>query len=71
LQSHVLYTNGTVSATFWADQQQTLRMVNDELPKLRKGLQDWGITVGDIAVRKGQPPSPKNPISHQLLDERV
>ncbi|OZG71049.1 hypothetical protein BTA51_23390 [Hahella sp. CCB-MM4] len=70
-QSHVLYTDGTVSATFWADQQHTLKLVNSELPHLRKGLQDWGLQVGDLAVRKGSPPPPQTPISRQLIDERA
>ena len=71
LQSHVLYTNGTVSATFWANQTQTLRLVNKELPALRQGLKDWGIQVGDLAVRKGSPPTLKTPVSYRLLDEEV
>ncbi|WP_020410393.1 flagellar hook-length control protein FliK [Hahella ganghwensis] len=70
-QSHVLYTDGTVSATFWAEKQHTLKLVNTELPRLRKGLQDWGLQVGDLAVRKGAPPPPSTPISKQLIDERA
>ena len=71
LQSHVLYTDGTVSATFWAEQAQTLRTLTEELPRLRNGLQDWGISVGDIAVRRGQPPPPTSPLTHRLLDEKA
>ncbi len=70
-QSHVLYTDGTVSATFWAAQQNTLRLVTSELPKLRKGLVDWGLQVGDLTVRKGTPPPPQSPLSRQLIDERA
>jgi len=70
-QSHVLYTNGTVSATFWADQKNTLRVVTSELPNLRKGLQDWGLQVGDLSVRKGAPPAPQTPLSYQLIDEKA
>jgi len=71
LQSQVLYTNGTVSATFWADQTKTLQLINTELPSLRRGLKEWGVIVGDLAVRRGNPPAPDNPVSHQLLDEKV
>ncbi|ABC31076.1 conserved hypothetical protein [Hahella chejuensis KCTC 2396] len=71
MQSQVLYTEGTVSATFWAMEQRTLGLVTEELPRLRKGLQDWGLEVGDLAVRKGAPPTPSAPISRQLIDERA
>ncbi|AZZ93256.1 flagellar hook-length control protein FliK [Hahella sp. KA22] len=71
MQSQVLYTEGTVSATFWAMEQKTLGLVTEELPRLRKGLQDWGLEVGDLAVRKGAPPTPSAPISRQLIDERA
>jgi hypothetical protein len=70
-QTRMLYSDGTVSATLWAEQKQTLRLIHENLPHLRDGLKQWGLTVGGIEIRHGQPPVPKSPVQRQMIDERA
>ncbi len=71
LQTRLHYFDGTVSATLWAERAPTLRLIHEHLPTLREGLRQWGLTVGGIEVRQGQPPLPQSPVSRQLIDERA
>lgn len=70
-QTRLTFQSGSVSAVLWADRPDTLKRIHSTLPTLRQGLRQWGIEVGDLHVRQGNPPVPENPIQRQMIDERA
>lgn len=70
-QTRMRYSDGTVSATVWAEQPATLKTIHEQIPTLREGLRQWGLTVGELDVRHGRPPVPSSPIQRQMIDERA
>jgi hypothetical protein len=58
----------TVSATLWAEREQTHRRVREEMDYLRAGLESVGVKVTEMQCRLGLPAPRSNPISQQLVD---
>jgi hypothetical protein len=58
----------SVSATLWAEREQTHRRVREEMDYLRAGLESVGVNVTDMQCRLGLPAPRSNPISQQLVD---
>ncbi|WP_417513872.1 flagellar hook-length control protein FliK [Marinobacter sp.] len=60
-----------VSARVWAEKQDTLRQVNEELPLLRRSLKELGLEVTDLECRRGHPSYPATKLEHRLVDTRA
>ncbi|MGO1501929.1 MAG: flagellar hook-length control protein FliK [Marinobacter sp.] len=60
-----------VSARVWAEEQDTLRQVKEELPLLRRSLTDLGLEVTDLECRRGSPSYPTTKLEHRLVDTRA
>ncbi|QSP94375.1 flagellar hook-length control protein FliK [Marinobacter salinisoli] len=61
----------SVSATVWANQQDTLKQVNEQLPLLRKSLSGLGLEVTDLDCRQGRPQASTTRLEHRLVDTRA
>lgn len=57
-----------VSSTIWAEQQQTLKLINREANNFRESLTKLGLTVDDICCRQGQPNTRKARLEQQIVD---
>ncbi len=57
-----------VSSTIWAEQQQTLKLINREANNFRESLIKLGLTVDDICCRQGQPNTRKARLEQQIVD---
>lgn len=57
-----------VAATLWAEREGTHRRVQEQIGYLRSGLESVGVHVTEMNCRLGMPPTPKNPLSQQLVD---
>ncbi|KAA1175199.1 flagellar hook-length control protein FliK [Marinobacter salinexigens] len=60
-----------VSARVWAERQETLRQVNEELPLLRRSLTDLGLEVTDLECRRGRPQGAPTRLEHRLVDTKA
>ncbi|SOB74845.1 hook-length control protein FliK [Marinobacter sp. LV10R510-11A] len=60
-----------VSARVWAEKQDTLKQVNEELPLLRRSLIELGLEVTDLECRRGSPSYPATKLEHRLVDTRA
>ncbi len=60
-----------VSARVWAEKQDTLKQVNEELPLLRRSLTELGLEVTDLECRRGSPSYPATKLEHRLVDTRA
>lgn len=60
-----------VSARVWAEKQDTLKQVNEELPLLRRSLVELGLDVTDLECRRGSPSYPATKLEHRLVDTRA
>ncbi|MDO6440786.1 MULTISPECIES: flagellar hook-length control protein FliK [unclassified Marinobacter] len=60
-----------ISARVWAEKQDTLRQVNEELPLLRQSLTELGLEVTDLECRRGSPSYPATKLEHRLVDTRA
>jgi len=60
-----------VSARVWAEKQETLKQVNEELPLLRRSLVELGLEVTDLECRRGSPSYPTTKLEHRLVDTRA
>ncbi|RBW50017.1 flagellar hook-length control protein FliK [Marinobacter sp. F3R11] len=60
-----------VSARVWAEKQDTLKQVNQELPLLRRSLTELGLDVTDLECRRGSPSYPTTKLEHRLVDTRA
>ncbi|UZE94926.1 flagellar hook-length control protein FliK [Alkalimarinus alittae] len=58
----------TVSTTIWAEEQKTLKLINQETHNLRDSFSELGLTVEDITCRQGQPNMRKTRIDQQIVD---
>jgi len=57
-----------VSATLWAEREQTHRKVQEQIAYLRAGLESVGVNVTEMRCRLGMPPARSNPLSQRLVD---
>ncbi|NWN91676.1 flagellar hook-length control protein FliK [Marinobacter adhaerens] len=60
-----------VSARVWAEKQETLKKVNEELPLLRRSLSELGLEVTNLESRRGSPSAPITKLEHRLVDTRA
>lgn len=60
-----------VSARVWAEKQETLKQVYEELPLLRRSLVELGLEVTDLECRRGSPSYPATKLEHRLVDTRA
>lgn len=67
----VTFRHPSVSAMIWADRQSTLRKVNEELPLLRKSLQELGLDIGELDCRRGLPRQTETRLEHRLVDTKA
>jgi hypothetical protein len=58
----------SVSATLWAEQENTHSRIREELAFLRAGLESVGVRVTEMQCRLGLPAPRENPLSQQLVD---
>ncbi|MDB6062965.1 MAG: hypothetical protein JWM78_3068 [Verrucomicrobiaceae bacterium] len=58
----------SVSATLWAEHEQTHRAVRDEMDFLRAGLESVGVTVTEMQCRHGVAPARTSPLTQRLVD---
>lgn len=57
-----------ISSTIWAEQKETLKMVNNEAKKLRESLTNIGLEVDSINCLHGQPNLKKTRLDQQIVD---
>ncbi|MDX1635836.1 MAG: flagellar hook-length control protein FliK [Marinobacter sp.] len=60
-----------VSARVWAEQQDTLKRVQEELTGLRTRLSDLGLDVVDLECRRGTPQGSATRLEQRLVDTRA
>lgn len=60
-----------VSARVWAEQQDTLKRVKEELTGLRSRLSDLGLDVVDLECRRGTPQGSATRLEQRLVDTRA
>ena len=74
LHAHLSLVDGRVSATIWAEREETASLVDHHLGLLGAGLERAGIAVAHLAARSGRPATgadqPAPPLQC-LLDERA
>lgn len=69
LQAIARLYKGRVSSEFWAEQPNTLQLVNRELDQLRDRLLTRGLEVGDLSCHHGSPPEPQQAVQQRWIDE--
>lgn len=74
LRVRVTLLDGHVSATFWAEAEQTTQLFQQHLQALQAQLDKAGLKVGNLSALQGQMPvaaTSTTPQSYVLLDEEV
>lgn len=69
LQAVARLYKSRVSTEFWAEQPDTLRLVNQELGQLRDRLLTRGLDVGELSCHRGSPPEPQQAVQQRWIDE--
>jgi hypothetical protein len=65
-------SEGKVSASFWAEQEETVRLLTQHLDQLRNQMSKAGLDVASISCAAGCRPPPRNShASPPLLDIRI
>lgn len=64
----VALRHGTINARVWAEQQDTLQMINQRLDELRQSFADLGLEVTQLECRRGTPPAAVTRLEHRLVD---
>lgn len=60
---------GRVTSEFWAEQPGTVKLLGNELNRLRDQLLAKGIAVGELNCRQGTPPEPRQTVQQRWVDE--
>lgn len=73
LHTHLTLHDGKqLSTIFWAEQSQTINLLQDNLPLLRSNLEKAGLKVARIDAYQGKPPQTAQPTwQTSLLDEKA
>ncbi len=73
LQCRIALAGERVATTFWCEQADTSRRLEQRLPSLRDALEAQGLEVVHLAGTLGVPPAPLMPVPmpDQLLDEHA
>jgi len=58
----------SVSSIIWADKEETLSLIKNEVPHFKTRLQELGLDVGDIFCQKGQPKQQQTKLDRSLVD---
>ena len=62
----------SASATLWAEEAETAKLIDSHLQLLRDALEQQGVVAGEIRCQQGSPPAPPHQPRHTLLvDTRV
>lgn len=69
LQAIAKLFKGRVSSEFWAEQPQTLSLLNGEMRLLRDRLLAKGLDVGELSCHQGSPPQPNQSLQQRWIDE--
>ncbi|WP_394241937.1 flagellar hook-length control protein FliK [Halopseudomonas laoshanensis] len=69
LQAIAKLYKGRVSSEFWAEQPQTLSLLDGELRLLRDRLLAKGLDVGELSCHQGMPPQPNQALQQRWIDE--
>lgn len=69
LQAIARLFKGRVSTEFWAEQQSTLSLLDQELVQLRDRLLAKGLEVGEMSCHRGAPPQPSHAVQQRWIDE--
>ena len=67
----VTLSNTTISPILWADQQDTLALLEKESAYFKDQLESIGLDVSDIICQKGQPSSKHAQLDRHLVDTKV
>lgn len=68
MQIQVRCLNDKLSSTIWAERVDTLKLLNDEVPRFRQQLLSLGLEVETIECKRGRVSEKQNVISHNLVD---
>jgi len=71
VQTRIALLGESVSASFWAEQAQTVKLFDQQLDGLRNQLDAAGLEVGRLACRQGQVPQPSLRISDPIFSEHA
>jgi hypothetical protein len=74
LHAHLSLAGEQLSATLWAERDESARLVTEHLAQLGAGLARAGLAVALLGVRAGRPPAPADqptPPVQGLLDEQA
>lgn len=69
LQAIAKLYKGRVNTQFWAEQPNTLSLLNGEVTLLRDRLLAKGLDVGELSCHKGTPPQPNQALQQRWIDE--
>lgn len=68
MQIQVRCLNDILSSTIWAERVDTLKLLNNEVPRFRQQLLSLGLEVETIECKRGRVSEKQNVISHNLVD---
>lgn len=73
VNSRILLEGEAVSATFWSENQDTTKLIQEKIPLLEAALRNAGLEVGRVVSAQGRPQDGfmSMNLEHSLLDERV
>jgi hypothetical protein len=71
VQAQVQLCNEQVSASFWAEQTDTLPLLREHMHELREALRTAGLDIGDLECQQGPRPTEKTGAEHPLIREEV
>lgn len=70
LQVQAQLIGHSLSSQLWAEQRDTARLIDAELPQLRARLEQAGLVVGSLDCREGLPaPGPRTRLEQRYVDE--
>lgn len=71
MQIQVRCLAGKLSSTLWSSDNETLKLLNNEVPHFRQQLSSLGMEVESIECRRGKISDKHQAISHNLVDIRT
>jgi hypothetical protein len=71
VQAQVQLCNEQVSASFWAEQTDTLPLLREHMQELREALHTAGLDIGNLECQQGPRRAAKTGAEHPLIREKV
>ena len=68
IDARIRFVRQKLQCSIWAEQSNTLSLIEKEADKLAQAIQQKGLTVDPINCHAGRMPSPTNRLSQPLLD---